>query len=546
MGIIPLSQSQNTNQASNYVKFRNLPKAIQRRLLERQLGQGNGLAFKTGSIFPSILIVSTAVVWTGIVLYLTDNYLWSNALIIVLTVVSLDTIYLLLDNLSKVLKYLTSRSKNYLLVTPHYVIEIKCNDVWSWSLDQLIAPDETHNYRNGRYVSTRVELALEGGVTKTFIIKSIVNADDAVERIFHYKKLFVEAKAKNDLIYLNEHDDFIELTKKSQESETAPNKNLGRLLRAVGSIILTAGLVFGAVSLNNYFDDKKSWGVAESNNHAAALRHYLQTHPRGRWSGDARQKLQGLYDIAGQKYLASLNKDYDQKAEEAILQVLSYAKQTQNYHVQVVFERHNEIPQNIVEELKKEFEVKSVLSLGDTFSDAKMGGRENGLFKVVAEAFQQVIPDDILEFSTGCSDECVIFTVNYKIGAKDSLYYDDRQEKLSDAERTFYPGIFINWDFNIKTPNQPQNYNFELASIPAQEIEYDTHSTDESSDKNDFSKVLDADKNYIYDSMVASAFDDFKTNLVHRMGIGAEPAKGNEDNSANVKTVPTRKKNRHK
>lgn len=538
------TQNQNVTQTPSYLKFNSLPKQIQERLLERQRGNGEGYAFKTAGILSAPFFIAAAFVWLVIVFYFADDYLWSNFQIVFFAVISLAALYLLFYNIYKLFQWFTSRSKSYLLITPLYVIETRFNEVWYWGLGQLNGANGVRQYQSNKSVSTKITLSFEKDVTKTFDIKGIESAEQTIEQIYYYKKLFAEATARNDAAYLDSNDDFIELQNQPSQSEVVatPSGNLKYLLTAAASIMLTAGMMFGATSLNNYYDDKKSWESAESSNRASSFRMYLKTHPQGRWANNAQQKVQGLYDAAEQKYQTSLNKGYDPKAADAVLQILRYAKTTQNYRVKVVFERHNEIPQNIIEELKKEFEVKNILSLGDTFSDEKMSQRENRLFTVVGEAFRYIIPDDILEFSTECTGECITFAVKYKVGSKDSLYYDLRQEKQPEEERVYYPGIFINWDFGIQISNQPQNYNFALSSVPAAEITYDSNSDERSSGGgNDFNKVLDADKNYIYDSMVASAFDDFRASLIYRMGIGTKPKKGDEDR-ANSETVPTSKR----
>lgn len=67
-------------------------------------------------------------------------------------------------------------------------------------------------------------------------------------------------------------------------------------------------------------------------------------------------------------------------------------------------------------------------------------------------------------------------------------------------------------------------------SIPAETISYDSVSEDENYENKDFAEVLNEDKGNIYNSMVSSAFDDFKANLVFKMGIGKEPERVTEDN----------------
>jgi hypothetical protein len=518
------TKNQIVTQTANYVKFDNLPKQIQERLLERQRGNGEGYAFKTAGIFSAPFYIVAAIVWIAIVFYFADDYLWSKFQVVFFALISLGALYLLLYNFYKLFRWFTSPSKSYLLITPYYVIEMLFNDVWYWDLDQLNGASGVRQYQSKESASTKITLSFDGGATKTFDVKGVEDDEQIIEQIYHYKKLFAEATARNNAAYLDSNDDFLELKNQPRQSDaTAPNANLNKLLTAAAAIILTGGMMFGAISLNNYYDDKKSWNDAEFANRASSYRIYLQTHSQGRWAGEAQQKLQNLYDAAEQKYLTSLNQGYDQKATDAVLQTLRYAKTTQNYRVKVTFERHNEIPADIVEKLKKEYGVKKILPFDDTFSEDKMIRRESNLFAVVTTAFKEVIPDDILEFSSECGGECVNFLVKYQVSSKDTIYYDPREKKLPDVERTWNPGIFIDWDFSVRTPNQPQTYDFSLSSLPADHITYDSNLAEDFSGKIDVEKEMQTDKNNLYDAMVSSAFDDFRKNLVYRMGIGAEP-----------------------
>jgi hypothetical protein len=109
---------------------------------------------------------------------------------------------------------------------------------------------------------------------------------------------------------------------------------------------------------------------------------------------------------------------------------------------------------------------------------------------------------------------------------------------VPEDDRTYYPGIYIDWDFDVQIPNQSQTYNFTLTSDPAQHISYDSVSNEEYDPNKDFAEVLSADKGNIYNSMASSAFDDFKANLVFKMGIGTEP-KTVDETTPNTETTPS-------
>ena len=112
---------------------------------------------------------------------------------------------------------------------------------------------------------------------------------------------------------------------------------------------------------------------------------------------------------------------------------------------------------------------------------------------------------------------------------------------MPEDDRTYYPGIFIDWNFDVQIPNQPQPYNFSLTSDPAERISYDSVSDDDNKGIEEFSEVLNADKGNIYNSMASSAFNDFKTNLVFRMGIGTAPPITDDKPSEGKSSATTKK-----
>lgn len=505
------------------LKFNKLPKEVQGRLLDRMSGRDKGFVFKHGSLTPSIVLLAAAVVWFIIFFLQTDSYAWSDIRKIILGILSLGAAYLLIDNGIKLINGLTSRAQQYLIITPLYVIDIENNDVSFWNLEQLVKADNMKWEDQRNVQTTEIVLRFDQG-EKKIDVKDIDTAERVVEEIEYLKKKYIEATVRNDFEYLDTNDDFFGFDTTTVEMQG--NFDHGFAIQAgktVFSLLLTASVIFAGLSLNNYFDDKISWQAAQNIDRASSYRYYVQLHPNGRWTADANEKLKSLYDSAEQKYRASLNKGFDEKAVEAVSQVLKYAKETQNYRIKVEFVKDVKIPPNLEEELKEEFEVKNILPLGDSLSDEKMKTREKALLGVVADTFRKVIPDDILELSNDCAESCVKFKINYKIDAKYSLYYDLRQKDVPSADKIYYPGILIDWDFSVQLPNQASNYNFRLDSIPAENISYDTNLSEAEQSKKNFADILKADLGLIYDSMVASAFDDFKANLIYKMGIGEEP-----------------------
>jgi hypothetical protein len=535
------SQNQSFQNIPNRCNFSELPKQTQERLLSKIQGKSEAFVFSTADISHAYIQIIIAIVLVAFLFYFTYGYFWSSFQINFFSIISFIASVLLIHNIYKLVRWFSSSTKSCLIITPYYVIDIKFNEISYWNIEQLILVTGTNIYQNGIYKSTQVDLSLVND-SKFFVVKSIQKADEIIEKLYEYKKRFLEAKARIDNNYLNSTDDFIELRNQPLQPAKSQNKYLNYAIQGVTSAILSAGLMFGAMSLNNYYDDLKSWNNAESDNRASSYRNYLQTHPNGRWYSGANQNLQTLYDEAEQKYQSKLNKGFDPKAIEAVKQAIRYAKETKNYKVKLVFERSNQIPLNIVEILKKDFEVKRILSIGNSFTDENMNKLETLATTRISEAFNTVIPNDILEFTSECGDECITFLVKYIVDS-DNIYYDLRQKKLPDNDRTWYPGVWFDWNFDIKTPDNPKTYDFQLTSDPAEEISYDSNFDGENIDKNEFEKLLDKDKNIIYESMVISAFDDFRANLIYRMGIGEEPKRDViEDENEDTSPPPKSKK----
>jgi hypothetical protein len=510
-------KSNSENAGATRVKFDRLSREAQDRLLTYQRGEGDCIAIATGNITSAYVLFPLAVVWFIALYFLTNDYLWSTGKIVIFGLMTLAASYFLFHSGYRLIRWFTSASKAFLLITPHYVIDLNFNDVCYWDLDNLVSVDSERRYKAGQYVGSRVTLSFETGA-KFFDMKGVDEAENTVEDIKHYRKLFIEATVRGDSAYLRANDDFYGVDRAQTRHGSGSRFGLVHVVVPIFAAALAAGAMFGGVKLNNYYDDKISWEFARSVDRASAVRYYLQTHPRGRWRADADERLQFLYDDAEKKYLASLNEGYDRKAADAVIAMMKYAR-SNSPCVFVRFERDNQIPPTIVEDLKKEYEVDKMVTTGDSFSNEKMSRREGVLFTEVVGAVTRVIPNDILDISTECTGEVIQFQVKYEIGA-DSIYFDTAQEKLPDSDKTYYPGIFILWDFGVLIPGAAEAYNFELESIPASTIRYDGDYDASAALKPGFEKILQANIGSMYDSMAASAFEDFRANLIFRMGIG--------------------------
>jgi hypothetical protein len=489
-----------------HLRFADLPSSSQKKLLDRQNGKGGEqFKLKTGNYVAPFFSSLLAIAWLAILMEVSVDYRWSSpdalGLYTGLTIVSTVALWWAIKTF-----YLwrTAELTPHIYLTPLYFIKTKFDEVSFWWLWGVKDYKVTHKYSNGTYTHTMISLIFEDG-TESFILKGQSRVKSLWNTLGQWESRYKQALAERDMDYFLNRDDFIEVreTRESQSNtaeRSSHKQTYKKYFGYAGAIVAGIGIVVFAHNMNLYFDDKKSWESARLLDNAAAYRTYLQTHAAGRWKAEADIRVTALYDASAKRYLNSRSSRFDTRASDSVIDLLNYAKATQNYSVSIAFLRHNQIPSNVEEQLKRTFEVTNILSMGDSFSDKNMQSRENRILDAIKAAFKVVIPEDILEFKDSqFKENGAAFLVAYTVSAGESLYYHDEDSNMPKYSRPFYPGIFIDWNFEIRLPSKGSSYQFTLKSQPASR----------------FSSSVSA----VYDAMAQSAFDDFKSELVRRLGL---------------------------
>jgi len=488
--------------------FSTLPSHIREKLLDRQKGKGRHFSWQTKNLRIEFGCVIGALIWIGTLFYWTDDYRWTETQLLwfgSITIVSSLGVAIGILGLWRWKKF---PIRGAVFVTPLYFIKCRFNNLWYWGLWQVATVQPVNHYLNGSYTHTTVTFIFDEGRES---IK--FNSQKSVEELFHrldtWNAQTREALTNGNWEYFAEHDDFFDIHGQS----TTRRSVLAISLKAwsiAALIAIASGLALSvfANGLNRYFDDKRSWNDAAASNRVAAYRKYLQNHPTGSWAVEANQRIQQQYDASFANYQRSRTSGFDDNASAAMLSILTYAKRTQHYRVRVAFERHNEIPTDIERQLEHHFEVNNVLSIGDSFSDDNMRARERQILSSVMSAVNAVIPEDVLEFTdSGPADQDVTFIITYKVKSGKSLYFRDTDSQIAADIRPYYPGVYVAWDFEIRIPSQRQGYRFSLESNPASEIRY--------------AYSYGSETRTVYDRMAESAFEDFRRELIKRLGFSS-------------------------
>lgn len=463
--------------------------------------------------FPAVVFSIFGLVLFVIVFWLTYDFRWSWAKVIILAILLLSASFLVVYGAITIYRRKSGRVLAGLYVTPDIAVFFDDSLADWFPLTDLVSIDCSHRHSGRKYDHSVVTVVFPG-FERSFTVRNIDLAEDSVDEIERLKNKSIARSVRDDSF---SSAGLIDTLMSAQ-------KGTNRRAKLV-VITITAGLafftLFAAVELNKYYDDTLSWKKAVEGSKASDFRDYVLGHPEGRWKAEADTRLKTIYDEAESRYRSVLGNEYDESAVGSVIALLRYAKETQQYQVNVTFERKADIPPDLVEKIKTDFEVKKVLPLGSTFSEEKMLSREEQLFLVLQAAFKQVFPDDIIEFVKSCNGECSQFVVRYETSFLDSIYYDLKEKEIPREERNWSPGILINWQFSLHVPGETSGYEFDLESAPAEQINYDSAIESESDSVTQTDQ--DMDQKSFYNAMVTSAFDDFKQHLLFNLGMGTEP-----------------------
>jgi curved DNA-binding protein CbpA len=486
----------------SHYRFDDLPMSTKEKLLKRQHAESEQFKVATETYLHMLVPPTFALGWLGIVLWLSDSAKWSGIKLGFLGGLTLISALTLAWAAMKIYRWHTSSLKPNVIITPLYYIKTHFDEVAFWWLWDIQDHRVVHNHRNGQYQNTKMIFGFHDS-DQNLYFSNKKQVAQLVEKLSEWERRYKVAVNSRDMDYFLSRDDFIELR---EHTPPIPGSNGGTATSrarmfigyAAAAALAVAWMVL-AFNLNIYYDDKRAWNAAVLLNKATSYRDYLKAYPAGLWRGDAQTRIALLYDASAKQYVGSRATGFDERASDAVLELLNYAKVTNNYHVTVAFSRKNEIPERVEEQMKRRFGVKNVLPVGSAFSDYSMKARESSILSTVQSAFKQVIAEDVLEFgeSRAANNDGPVLLVSYTVKAGDALYYRERDSLQPETYRPFYPGIFFDWNFEIRLPSRDKSYEFALKSKPA----------------NQFSG------SEVYEGMTHSAFEDFRGELVRRLGL---------------------------
>lgn len=269
-------------------------------------------------------------------------------------------------------------------------------------------------------------------------------------------------------------------------------------------ISLTAGglLLWVITKLPDASPVIAEYNKVKMKNTAGAYRAFCQQYQSSiRYYQDARQKMNAMMDEVVRKY-KNLVAKLDTPIVQAALTMFEYIKKTDNFEVAVKYHAQNQI-HDFTEQAKRERNW-TVLPASPAFTTDKNREREESITALINYAFRQIMPEDILSFSTVSKlvPEQINFQITYVISTSGTLYCYTKENDLPDDKKNWFTGVEFKWLLEIRIPGQKEIYQITLESTPAQHFSTKGEGTEK-----------------VYDAMADSAFHDFSRVFIEQSGL---------------------------
>jgi hypothetical protein len=226
-----------------------LPTSTREKLKQRVSGKyKDQLLIKTGGVVGSYVWAVVLLGWFVYLLFDAGQYKWDQEDTLWRLCVTGAVGVFLAINLSWIVRWHASPFRRWLIVSPLYIIKTDFDRVWYWPIYTLTNINATHNYRNGVYTDTTLNVAF-GESKDTFNISPKAMYNTLVDKLGAYDGAFRTAAANGDVDYFTTHDDFIECHSLSVRKPKIRLFGLGLACYIVTFIV--AALLFVVATLYN-------------------------------------------------------------------------------------------------------------------------------------------------------------------------------------------------------------------------------------------------------------------------------------------------------
>jgi hypothetical protein len=229
--------------------YANLPASAREKLKNRVSGKNKEqLLIKNGSVVGNYIWSIVLLGWFVYLFVDAGQYKWGQDATLWMLGPTGATALFLAINISCIVRWHVSPLRSWLIVSPLYIIKTEFDRVWYWPNWTLTKINATHNYRNGVYNGTTVNIAF-GESKDTFSISPEAMYTTLVNRLKTYDGAFRTAIANGNVDYLNTHDDFAECH--SLPVSKAKSRLFGLAVACYAVTFIIAALLFVVAFLYN-------------------------------------------------------------------------------------------------------------------------------------------------------------------------------------------------------------------------------------------------------------------------------------------------------
>jgi len=415
---------------NNILDFKKLPADIQAKLIELQTPAENRYAFIPRLPVYLWLAIAAGIIWCIYLFASTQNYIWEFWMFWLLAAGSIIFISLALFAAYQIITAKTAKLKDGFVFTKDECIGTKGGRVEFWSLKEL----EGFQFRED--IKT-IEIWIGERLKK---IKAD-NVDDARKLEEQFVDWRNEAAEESFL-------------KPFAKNELAPN-NSARYAAVAGGIIvllgISSGIIYAAKIINRNHDDEKIWRLVENGKTIADFDQYKQRHPNGNYISQADRKISDILGSLKTEYIGKVKKSADEKAINALSEVLENAGKLPNRTIFIKVGEKLELDDEVVKVLRRQTGV-SVNTYDYSIPPRDTPFRKDMLSKEIGLAFLPATRNASINFELNDNPpaDSTVIDVNYVVRSTETVYQFSWYSNGSMT--TFYnPATRIEFDLVFKT-----------------------------------------------------------------------------------------------
>ena len=197
--------------------FAALPSAVQEKLVLRTTGANKEqFAVRTANVTWRYVWTACLAGWFIYLFYDATDTRWNDENELWLMGFTLGAAFFLSKTIDWIIRWHSSPIRCWLIVSPLYVIKTYLDRVWFWPVWSITDIKGTHNYRNGVYQGTSLDISFDGK-PESFTISPQSAYDGVISALKTFDTAFRTAISQGNVAYILRNDDFIECQRKNTD-----------------------------------------------------------------------------------------------------------------------------------------------------------------------------------------------------------------------------------------------------------------------------------------------------------------------------------------